>query len=172
MLRAPSRPTDAELAILRVLWRRGPSTVRQVQETLEEERPTGYTTALKMLQIMLEKGLVLRDETERSHVYRARVSEQQTLRALLKDLADRAFDGSLARLVLHALETKPVSPDEARAIRDRLPSPPQPAPPVSGPPAAPAPSEPSVASRPDAGSSSAADPARPDTEPPAPGRLF
>jgi BlaI family transcriptional regulator, penicillinase repressor len=120
MRRSPSRPTVAELVILRVLWRRGPCTVRQVQETLEEDRPTGYTTALKFLQIMFEKGLVLRDESERSHVYRARVSEQQTQRLLLRDLADRAFDGSLAQLVGHALAMKPVSRSEAAEIRKHL----------------------------------------------------
>ena len=94
MLRTPPLPTDGELAILRVLWRRGPSTVRHVQEVLEHDRPTGYTTALKLLQIMHEKGLVQRDESERTHVYRARASELQTLRQLIRDLADRAFDGS------------------------------------------------------------------------------
>src|SRR6185503_3236216 len=72
------RPTDAELAILRVLWRRGPSTVRQAQEELNQISPTGYTTVLKMLQIMIEKGLVSRDETERSHVYEAAVPEEET----------------------------------------------------------------------------------------------
>ncbi len=120
MLRRHSRPTDAELAILLVLWRRGPSTVRQVRATLEEDRPTGYTTALKMLQIMFEKGLVLRDESERSHVYRARASEQQTQRQLLRDLADRAFDGSLAQVAAHALAMKPVTRAEAADIKKQI----------------------------------------------------
>src|SRR5271156_6726930 len=80
------RPTDAELAILRVLWQQGPCTVRQVQEALDAERPTGYTTVLKLLQIMAEKELVLRDEAERSHVYRPRQSAEQTQRRLVADL--------------------------------------------------------------------------------------
>ena len=120
MLTAPPRPTDAELAILRVLWERGPSTVRQVLEVLERERPTGYTTALKMLQIMADKGLVLRDETERTHVYRTRSTEQQTQRQLVRDLLDRAFDGSSAKLVMQALATKRASREELAEIRRML----------------------------------------------------
>jgi len=120
MLRRTTRPTDAELAILRVLWRRGPSTVRHVQESLEQDRPTGYTTALKLLQIMFEKGLVLRDESERSHVYRARATEQQTRRQLLRDLADRAFDGSTVELIKEALAAKSPSREEAADLRKLL----------------------------------------------------
>ena len=120
MLRTPPRPTDAELAILRVLWRRGPSTVRQVQEVLERDRPTGYTTALKLLQIMLEKGLVLRDESLRTHVYRARALEQQTKRQLLRDMADRVFEGSLVDLVKEAMATRPPTREEAAEIRKLL----------------------------------------------------
>jgi predicted transcriptional regulator len=120
MLRTPPRPTDAELAILRVLWRRGPSTVRQVQEVLEQDRPTGYTTALKLLQIMLEKGLVLRDESSRTHVYRARALEQQTKRQLLRDVAERAFEGSLVDLVKEALAARPPTREEAAEIRKLL----------------------------------------------------
>jgi BlaI family transcriptional regulator, penicillinase repressor len=120
MLRRPLRPTDAELAILRVLWRRGPSTVRQVQETLEHDRPTGYTTALKQLQIMFEKGLVQRDESERAHVYRARASEQQTKRQLLRDLTERAFDGSVVDLIRQAIAVKPPTPAEMTEIRRHL----------------------------------------------------
>src|ERR687883_1539115 len=97
------RPTDAELSILRVLWDRGPSTVRQVHDVLGRERPTAYTTALKLLQIMAEKGLVERDERDRTHVYRARLSEEQTQRQLVRDLLDRAFGGSATTLVVHAL---------------------------------------------------------------------
>ncbi len=128
MLRTAPRPTDAELAILRVLWRRGPSTVRQVREWLERDRPTGYTTALKLLQIMFEKGLVLRDESARSHVYRARASEQQTQRQLLRDLTDRAFDGSLVELVRQAVEVKPPSRAEVAEIRKLVRSTEEPAP--------------------------------------------
>ena len=80
------RPTDAELAILRVLWREGPSSVRQVRDVMERSQPTGYTTVLKLLQIMTEKGLVARDESERTHVYRASRSEVQTQRQLVSDL--------------------------------------------------------------------------------------
>ena len=111
------RPTDAELAILRVLWQLGPSTVRQVHEVMSRERPTAYTTALKLLQIMTEKGLVRRDETDRTHVYHARLSEEQTQRQLVSDLVDRAFGGSAAALVMHALSEHPASPEELRQIQ-------------------------------------------------------
>ena len=120
MLRTSPRPTDGELAILRVLWRRGPSTVRQVQEVLEQDRPTGYTTALKLLQIMFEKGLVLRDESSRTHVYRARALEQSTKRQLLRDLADRAFDGSLVELMKETIATRPPTREEAAELRKLL----------------------------------------------------
>jgi len=85
-----SRPTDAELAILRVLWRRGPSTVRRVHEALSQGRETGYTTVLKLMQIMTEKGLVERDETERTHVYRTRLTQEQTQQQLVNDLLEKA----------------------------------------------------------------------------------
>jgi BlaI family penicillinase repressor len=111
------RPTDAELAILRVLWRQGPSTVRRVQEALEKSQPTGYTTALKLLQIMTAKGLVDRDESQRSHVYRARSGEDETQRQLVDDLMERAFGGSAQRLVMQALTSKRATPDELDAIR-------------------------------------------------------
>ena len=114
------RPTDAELAILRVLWRRGPSTVRDVHEELNRDGATGYTTVLKMLQIMTEKGHVVRDETERAHVYEARYSEQKTQRQLLSDLADRAFGGSAAKLVMQALSGRKATPEELGAIREFL----------------------------------------------------
>jgi BlaI family penicillinase repressor len=114
------RPTDAELAILRTLWKRGPSTVRQVLESLNQDRETGYTTALKLLQIMTEKGLVERDETERTHVYQARLTQEQTQRQLVGDLLDKAFGGSASQLVLQALATKPASADELAQIRRLL----------------------------------------------------
>jgi len=116
----PPRPTDAELSILRVLWTLGPSTVRDVHEQLNRRAPTGYTTVLKLLQIMTEKGLVVRDETERAHIYQARHSEQKTQRQLLGDLADRAFGGSAAKLVLQALSGRKTSAEELSAIRDLL----------------------------------------------------
>jgi predicted transcriptional regulator len=119
----PPRPTPSELSILRVLWEQGPSTVREVHERLERERPTGYTTALKLLQIMTEKGLVQRDETERAHVYSARAPEDQTQRQLVRDLLDRAFGGSATKLVMHALSARKTSREELariRAMLDRL----------------------------------------------------
>ena len=111
------RPTDTELAILRVLWERGASTVRQVHETLLRERPTAYTTALKMLQIMTEKGLVRRDESDRTHIYHAKLSEEQTQRQLVRDLLDRAFGGSSSKLVMQALATRRASSEELSEIR-------------------------------------------------------
>jgi BlaI family transcriptional regulator, penicillinase repressor len=116
----PPRPTDAELAILRVLWHRGPSTVRQVMDELNRLQPTGYTTALKMLQIMTEKGLVQREEQGRLHIYEAVRSEPETQRQLLSDLLDRAFDGSARQLVLQALSAKPAAPEELAEIRQLL----------------------------------------------------
>ena len=116
------RPTDAELAILRILWRRGPSTVRQVHEDLERRSLTGYTTALKLLQIMTEKGLVERDESQRAHVYVARLPEEQTLGQLVGDLLDRAFEGSSSRLVMRALESRPATREELAEIRRLLDS--------------------------------------------------
>ena len=120
MSRTPAapRPTDAELAILRVLWERGPSTVRQVHEVLVERvGPTAYTTALKLMQIMTEKGLVRRDESDRTHVYQARLSEEQTQRQLVRDLLDRAFGGSASKLVMQALNARRATPEELGEIR-------------------------------------------------------
>jgi len=114
------RPTDAELAILRVLWERGPSSVRDVHDALSTEQNTGYTTVLKLLQIMTEKGLVVRDESQRAHIYEARYSEQRTQRQLLTDLMERAFGGSPAKLVMQALASKRTSVEELDAIRDTL----------------------------------------------------
>jgi predicted transcriptional regulator len=118
-MKAPRRkPTDAELGILRVLWSRGPSTVRQVAEVLGRE--AGYTTVLKLLQIMTEKGLVVRDEAERTHIYEAAYTQDQTRRQLVTDLLDRVFDGSAAQLVLQALATNKTSPEELDEIRKLL----------------------------------------------------
>ena len=114
------RPTPAELEILRVLWQRGPSTVRDVHETLNHSRATGYTTVLKLLQIMADKGLVRRDERNRAHVYAARAAEAQTQRQLVRDLLDRAFDGSATKLVMQALADKKASPEEIGRIRRLL----------------------------------------------------
>ena len=117
MARHQPRPTDAELAILGVLWERGPSTVRQVHEALAESRDTGYTTTLKLMQIMADKGLVTRNERERTHVYSASAGEEQTQSQLVKDLADRAFGGSAAALVLRALSADGTTDEELREIR-------------------------------------------------------
>jgi BlaI family transcriptional regulator, penicillinase repressor len=114
------RPTPAELAILRVLWQRGPSTVREVHATLTENRSSGYTTVLKMLQIMSDKNLVTRDESQRAHVYSARLAESQTQRQLVRDLLERAFDGSAMKLVMHALADRKSSPEEIGRIRQLL----------------------------------------------------
>ena len=114
------RPTDAELEILRVLWEAGQATVREVQERLEARRASGYTTVLKQLQIMTEKGLVERDESGRAHVYRPSVSREATESQLVGDLLDRAFGGSAARLVMRALAAKPASEREIGEIRRLL----------------------------------------------------
>jgi predicted transcriptional regulator len=117
------RPTDAELEILRVLWRNGPSTVRDVQEALNRNKPTGYTTVLKLMQIMTEKGLVRRDEGQRAHVYEARYAQEQTQQQLIGDLIDRVFDGSAAKLLMQALATKEkASSEELSEIRRVLDS--------------------------------------------------
>lgn len=119
--KGPPRPTDAELGILRVLWQRGPSTVRDVQEALNEARPTGYTTVLKTLQIMTEKGLVRRDEQQRAHVYEAQYAQHQTQRQMVGDLLNRVFDGSASNLLMHALATKKgTSAEELSQIREIL----------------------------------------------------
>jgi predicted transcriptional regulator len=117
MSRTTPRPTDAELEILRVLWERGPSTVRQVHESLAPERETGYTTTLKLMQIMADKGLVTRDESSRTHVYAARASQESTQRQLVNDLVQRAFGGSAAELVMRALATHTTSDAELREIK-------------------------------------------------------
>lgn len=114
-------PTPAEFEILRVLWTRGPSTVRDVHTALEERgRDVGYTTVLKLMQIMAEKGLVQRDASERTHIYRAAVAEDATKQRLVSDLLDRAFEGSALGLVMHALATRPADSDELQQIRALL----------------------------------------------------
>ena len=113
-------PTSAELAILQVLWQRGPSTVRQVHEAQRADRTVGYTTALKLLQIMYEKGLVRRDGATRAHTYTATDEREQVERALLDDLRARAFGGSAERLVLRALGAERASPKDIERIRTLL----------------------------------------------------
>jgi len=116
-------PTTTELEILEVLWRDGKATVRDIYEELERRRPMGYTSILKLLQIMHGKGLVARDESSRTHVYRAAVVQRDTQERLVDDLMSRAFGGSAAELVMRALDTKPASEAERQQIRallDRL----------------------------------------------------
>lgn len=120
MAKRPPRPTDAELNLLRVLWDDGPATVRQVREGLSPKLRTGYTTVLKTLQIMTEKGLVRRDESRHAHIYRAALAEEQTQRQLVSELLDRAFSGSASRLVVQARTEKPASPEELADIRRLL----------------------------------------------------
>jgi BlaI family penicillinase repressor len=114
------KPTEAELAILRVLWEGKAQTVRAIHKVLNESRPTGYTTVLKLMQIMTEKGLVERDETCRPQLYRARYTQQQTQRQLVGDLMNRAFGGSVKSLVLQALAAKKSSPEELEAMENLL----------------------------------------------------
>ncbi len=114
------RPTDAELEILNVMWSLGACTVRQVHEAMSENRDLGYTTILKQMQVMLEKGLVTRDGSQRSHVYRARQKEQTTQRMLVTDLLARAFGGSTEKLVMQALSAKKASKEELVVIRRML----------------------------------------------------
>jgi len=115
--KARNRPTDAELGILRVLWRLGPSTVREVHAELDRTAPTGYTTVLKQLQIMTDKGWVVRDESQRAHVYRAGEPRERTQLQLVGDLVDRAFEGSAGQLVLQALASRRASAEEIAEIR-------------------------------------------------------
>src|SRR5262245_44657044 len=112
MAAAPIRPTKSELAILRVLWDRGALTVRDVQAALNRSKPTGYTTGLKLMQIMTEKGLLERDETVRPQIYRPRQKQTATQKRLLRDFIDRAYGGSVKALVLHALSTRKASARE------------------------------------------------------------
>jgi len=114
------RPTDAELQVLRVLWQRGPRTVRQVHEELGTGRSVGYTTTLKMMQIMASKGLLQRDASQRSHVYRAAVSEERTQRQLLRDLLHRVFGGSARKLLVQALAESQPDARELGEIRKLL----------------------------------------------------
>jgi BlaI family penicillinase repressor len=113
-------PTNAELEILRVLWQRGPSTVRTVHESLDHPKPVGYTTVLKLLQIMTDKNLVTRDASTRSHVYAAASSQAATQRRMVADLVKRAFGGSTLGLVLHALSATPATAPELDQIRRLL----------------------------------------------------
>ena len=110
------RPTETELELLRILWDTEPATVREIYDRFNENRPSGYTTVLKLLQIMTAKGLVLRDEANRAHVYRAAISQDAMQSKILKDLSMRLFSGSAAQLALHALAMEPASQNELEEI--------------------------------------------------------
>lgn len=116
----PSSPTAVELEILRVLWARGPSTVRDVCDAMNESKPTGYTTVLKMMQIMTVKGLVSRNEEQRAHVYEVVQPAEHTKRRLVGDLLEKAFGGSASELMMHALSGKKGSREEIDEIRRML----------------------------------------------------
>jgi BlaI family penicillinase repressor len=121
MAKSP-KPTDAELGLLRVLWTNGPSTVREVHDHMAASRSVGYTTTLKTLQVMTEKGLTIREDQRGQHVYRPRYAEEETLGRLVTDLLDRAFGGSTSKLVVQALASRRASPEELREIRRVLAS--------------------------------------------------
>jgi BlaI family transcriptional regulator, penicillinase repressor len=116
----PPDPTDTELQVLRVLWRRGPSTVREVHDALYEGTSVGYTTALKLLQNLHAKGLVRRDESRRQHIYEAVAPESETMSGVVKALIDRAFDGRAAALALRALGAGRASREELTALKEMI----------------------------------------------------
>ena len=120
MRQTPQKPTASELEILRVLWLRGPSTVREVHEALSEKKPLGYTTVLKLLQIMTTKGTVRRNETQRAHVYEACLPAEQTKRQIAGDMLQRVFEGSASQLMMHALAGGKASADEIHELRRLL----------------------------------------------------
>jgi len=117
---SPLKPTAAELEILQVLWTRGPSTVREVHQSLKAEKSLGYTTVLKLLQIMTAKGLVRRNEEQRAHVYQAQQPAEKTKRQLAQDVLERVFDGSARELLLHALATQRSTRQEIEELRSLL----------------------------------------------------
>ena len=120
MSQPPIRPSDGELAILRVLWALGPATVREVHTELSKARDMGYTTVLKLMQIMAEKGLARRDESARTHVYQALQAEQPTQAFLVRDLLTRAFGGNAKALMIRALEAEPTTLEELDEIQGLL----------------------------------------------------
>ncbi len=114
------KPTDSELEILNILWEKGPSTVRDVHEVLERSKEAGYTTTLKLMQIMHDKKLLVRDETARSHVYTANISQQKTQGQLVKKFIDNVFNGSASQLVMQALGNHKANKKELDEIRNLL----------------------------------------------------
>jgi BlaI family transcriptional regulator, penicillinase repressor len=117
---ATRKPTSSELEILHILWERGPSTVREVHEALHAKRPIGYTSVLKLMQIMTAKGTVRRNEEQRAHVYEAVQPEERTKRELALDVLQRVFDGSASELMMHALSGRRASKDEIEEMRRLL----------------------------------------------------
>jgi predicted transcriptional regulator len=111
------RPTEGELELLRILWDLGPSTVRDLHQEISSKRPLGYTSVLKLLQIMTEKGLVEREESAKAHIYRAAATQNQTQDQLVRDISERLFAGSAAQLAMHALALEPVNDQELAALR-------------------------------------------------------
>ena len=120
MTKKPERPTESEVEILSVLWANGPSTVREVHDQLKKSRSIGYTTVLKLMQIMFEKNLLLRDDSQRSHVYRPRQKAEKTQKTLVKHMLSRVFSGSVENLVVQALSAKKATPEELAQIRRML----------------------------------------------------
>jgi predicted transcriptional regulator len=118
--RKTAQPTDRELTILRILWDNGPSTVRQVNEAMNQDKNTGYTTTLKLMQIMTEKGLLLRDNSQFKHIYRPALTEEKAQKQLVGDLLEKAFSGSAEKLVMRALSAKKVSAKELASIKKML----------------------------------------------------
>jgi predicted transcriptional regulator len=115
-----TRPTDGELEILQCLWQTGPMTVRDVHDQLSKRKEIGYTTVLKLMQIMVDKGLLRRDEQERAHVYSAKLPRSKTRQRLLDDLLERAFGGSAKELVMQALASRKTSTEELNEIRQLI----------------------------------------------------
>jgi len=120
MKRKLPRPTEGELELLQALWDKGPSTVRELHEAIGRHRPVGYTSVLKLLQIMTEKGLVEREESSRAHVYRAAATQDETQTQLLRDISRRLFAGSATQLAMHALTMEPVSERELEELRNLI----------------------------------------------------
>jgi predicted transcriptional regulator len=114
------KPTEAELELLRILWEQGPATVRELHDAVNQQRPVVYTSVLKILQIMTEKGLVEREESGKAHIYRAAASQEETQNQLLRDLSQRLFSGSAAQLAMHALAMEPTSAEELEEIRNLI----------------------------------------------------
>jgi BlaI family penicillinase repressor len=120
MKSSPQKPTASELEILRVLWSRGPSTVREVHDALSEKKAMGYTSVLKFLQIMTAKGTVRRNESQRAHVYESCLPAEQTKRQIAGDMLQRVFEGSASQLMLHALAGRKASLEEIEELRRML----------------------------------------------------